>query len=653
MSITLHASDYTAAKASSLRWTVRTSGRSPGLKLSKSSGETVKLSASKLSQPAKSGGDFSVTVTLKDTDKTTDEITFSGTLYEAPVIRTTKLAKLKAGGGTDYMQKMELKAGSEPLVWTLSGDLPEGVEFTERTSGGKTYHVLTGDTQDIGKFPLTLTVTNTELNTSDTKSYILETVAVKPAIKTPKGFARKYTVKVSDDVAIDLSALTFTGTKPISVDIDEASKKAWLTYDAETGTITGRIPETPKSGKLNVKLQVNNPYTRNTKPVTLTLNVSVKSPPTSIYSSVPYYASYGKSYKATFKSYGSNAPVKWDFLLQDARGGYSRSIVKENGGKLYGLKFSDKGTITGKIDLTAVNEGLYIRFKAVAYNDFGQTQSDPFTIVFGGAPYLLNFASTKITLTNGTMERIYLSDYIDYLTYNGDYPVDTPDGTIYIPGTSFSVSGKLPPGLFLYSYYSSEMGEYFPVLQGTPDIGSAKKAKKYTVNVTAQNQFGKAKCKLTITVEPAPAVDTDTGTYRALQETDDDTALMSGETLPFSPETQDTYGITGGEITGESGITRIAGDEYMVAALLPPVSADESGMYDIDAVISDDVAVGLELVYFAFPEDGEKSEDDEIAEFYDDEGAEIETVPENRRVTVSAWFSAGRVYAPVIAVKIK
>ena len=81
------------------------------------------------------------------------------------------------------------------------------------------------------------------------------------------------------------------------------------------------------------------------------------------------------------------------------------------------------------------------------------------------------------------------------------------------------------------------------------------------------------------------------------------------------------------------------------------MSANASGMYSIEAVIGENIPVGAELFWFAFPKNAEPTEDDEIAEFYDDSGADTKTVPENHKVTVSAWLTEGVTYAPVIAVK--
>ena len=90
--------------------------------------------------------------------------------------------------------------------------------------------------------------------------------------------------------------------------------------------------------------------------------------------------------------------------------------------------------------------------------------------------------------------------------------------------------------------------------------------------------------------------------------------------------------------------------DYEVIAVLPEISVDESGLYEFDVKVSDDIEPGRELKYFAFP-DSEPSEDDEIVEFYDSDGEEIKTLPEDHELTVDAWFNKERIYEPVIAVK--
>ncbi len=115
--------------------------------------------------------------------------------------------------------------------------------------------------------------------------------------------------------------------------------------------------------------------------------------------------------------------------------------------------------------------------------------------------------------------------------------------------------------------------------------------------------------------------------------------------------------VTYGEARGESTLTEaerkaISDSGYIIAAILPEITADESGQYDLDAVSLDTAAPeGYELVWFAFPRNVESSDDDAIAEFYDEAGAEVFAVPEARKVVPSPWLEKEVIYAPVIAVK--
>ncbi|MBQ3396591.1 MAG: hypothetical protein IJG55_09780, partial [Synergistaceae bacterium] len=88
---------------------------------------------------------------------------------------------------------------------------------------------------------------------------------------------------------------------------------------------------------------------------------------------------------------------------------------------------------------------------------------------------------------------------------------------------------------------------------------------------------------------------------------------------------------------------------YVTAVELGEVSCDLPGMYDFNVELPDHIAEGSELVYTANSDS--PSEDDDIAEFYDDAGNEISVVPENRRITISIWLNPETIYNPVISVK--
>lgn len=96
----------------------------------------------------------------------------------------------------------------------------------------------------------------------------------------------------------------------------------------------------------------------------------------------------------------------------------------------------------------------------------------------------------------------------------------------------------------------------------------------------------------------------------------------------------------------------LADNGYTVVAVLPEATAEADGQYDFEVVdLNENAPEGAKLVWLAFPKDGSYSEDDEIADFYDEAGAPIENVPASLKVKVSAWLRAGVTYEPVIAVK--
>ena len=92
---------------------------------------------------------------------------------------------------------------------------------------------------------------------------------------------------------------------------------------------------------------------------------------------------------------------------------------------------------------------------------------------------------------------------------------------------------------------------------------------------------------------------------------------------------------------------------YTVVAVLPETEATSDGQQDIDAELFEDAPKGAVLVWMAFPQNAEASEDDKIADFYDGEGNPIKEVPEGRKLKVSPWLRRGVIYEPVICAEAK
>ncbi|MBR0150607.1 MAG: hypothetical protein IJP89_04520 [Synergistaceae bacterium] len=183
-------------------------------------------------------------------------------------------------------------------------------------------------------------------------------------------------------------------------------------------------------------------------------------------------------------------------------------------------------------------------------------------------------------------------------------------------------------------------------------------------SVTAQNVATKAIVSFPVTVTIKGITDTEALPEEKDALPEDKTANEATETETES-ETEEAESeeetaegtVSYGDARTEEWLTAderaaIAEAGYVIAAILPEVTADADGQYDLDAVtLAENAPEGESLVWFAFPRNAEKSDDDNIAEFYDEAGAEITAVPESRNVIASPWLREGVTYAPVIAVK--
>ena len=87
----------------------------------------------------------------------------------------------------------------------------------------------------------------------------------------------------------------------------------------------------------------------------------------------------------------------------------------------------------------------------------------------------------------------------------------------------------------------------------------------------------------------------------------------------------------------------------IIAAELPEVSVDVSGQYDFAVTLSESAPVSAKLFWVANSE--KPSDDDAIADFFDSDGQDINAVPANHEVIVSAWLNKNITYKPIIAVK--
>ena len=208
-----------------------------------------------------------------------------------------------------------------------------------------------------------------------------------------------------------------------------------------------------------------------------------------------------------------------------------------------------------------------------------------------------------------------------------------------------SVEGNLPTGLRFsngsFSGRPTEAGEYTFTVKAVNKIG--EDSKQFTIEVVDPNAPKVSENKSVPEKNSTPPAEDTKSSPESVPENKD---LESEESV--TTEHKMTFGE--GRASG-SQTAQIEDEGYIIAAVLPEVSVNVSGMYDISVELSSDVPVGAKLIWLALAEEGKSSEDDTIAEFYDDTGAETAEVPDNRKITVSAWFNEGVKYSPVIAVK--
>ncbi|MBQ3446019.1 MAG: putative Ig domain-containing protein, partial [Synergistaceae bacterium] len=137
--------------------------------------------------------------------------------------------------------------------------------------------------------------------------------------------------------------------------------------------------------------------------------------------------------------------------------------------------------------------------------------------------------------------------------------------------------------------------------------------------------------------------------------------VITDDTTPApanDPEEQEPEFVNGiayyerGELTTDM-MAEIANSGEIVAAVLPAVEVEESGMYEFTVSLDMAAPEGGLLVWHSFPDGENDDSDSDNAIFLDDSGETIERVPESYTVTVSAWLEPGVIYEPVIAVRIK
>ncbi len=497
--------------------------------------------------------------------------------------------------GKEYTPyQVELSSGTSPDTWSASG-LPKGLEIN--TSGE-----ITGTPEKAGSFKVKITGKNNGGKYSTGKIpmniYAVPEITTKSLKNATTGKA--YSVKMS------------AKGDPTSWDIRGLPEGLEQSLDKKGNVVIAGVPET--MGISTVVVSASNVAGEDTQ----TYSLTVKGVAPKIKASVPK-GTVGSAYTGTITVTGSK-PLSIDYEILTA------DQLK------HGIESLDELGLT-----------------------FSADSSTGIVTITGTPKYSVKGLPLQVTATN-PMKSITKKVSLKISGTKPSFTAPSTDSITAAAGSSISMdfvasgSGKMT--LYMKSasgFTFTQTGANTGHLSGTVPSG-----KNVKLTVTAKNADGKATKKLQIQVQSGNGSIADTGAlpedeYTA--DTEDDTPKLHEETAESKSEA-----VIFGEARDSGSLTQSERDVleregYVVAAVLPEVSVTKSGIYDLETEIYEDIPEGAVMLWLAFPEDSEGSEDDEIAEFCDEDGQEITGVPESHKVKVSVWLREGVTYRPIIAVK--
>ena len=553
-----------------------------------------------LSGTPKKAGKFTLTVKATNSGGS-GSLRLPLTVIQKPSISTTKIAK--ATTDKKYTVKLSAK-GSTPITWEISG-LPDTMTYEANSTG--TFATITGTPTEMGDYTLNVKATNSA--GSDEKTIALNVAGVAP--KLTATLARG-----AVGAAYDGAKIYAAGTKPVTItySISESDMAKFgissisdlgLTFTNDPASGTASLSGTPSVSVRSLPVTFSAVNAASSK-------AAVKKASFTIMGQKPVFTSPDETAVKITCAGGSS--IAMDFTVEGSKN-ITYSINRVNG---FTIEQTDgySATLTGTAPVKDANTSITV----TASNADGK-------------------ATRKINIKTMTPPEI-TTETIAKAMIRASYRVKfTASGSKTI---AWSITGEIPEGMSLSN----------GILGGIPT-----EAGEFTFTLKAENDVGSDEKEFTLTVEDPY---TDNGSLPEVKH-DESSQLEENEkpdeeTVTGTPENDTeatsepaiTFGHDRTEAPQASGLTR---NGYIIAAVLPEISVNVSGMYDIEAALYENVPEGAELCWFAYPEEAGKSEDDEIAEFYDEAGAEISTVPSSRKVVVSAWLNEGVKYYPVIAVK--
>ena len=583
---------FTASQGTEpITWTA--SGLPSGLTLS---------TAGLLSGTPKKAGNFKLTIKAKNSGGQ-DSVKLALTVFMMPEITTKKLSA--ATTDKTYSARITAK-GTAPISWDIQG-LPDTLTFTPIGTGASIQ--LKGTPTEAGTYSLKVKAWN--IAGTDSADF---TLTVKGVAATITASLAKGTV----NSAYNETRITAKGTKPINItcSISDADKAKHginsladigLTFTTDSATGTATLSGTPTKSVKNLPLTFTAENIASTKPASRKVSLTIAG-------QKPIFTSPADA--TTTLLCEQNAYIAVDFTVTGTEN-ITYSINKVNG-----FTITQTGTHTATLSGTAPAKDGKTTITVTAANADGkatrkvivQTMTKP--------------SITTTSLKAGTLNK----SYSDTLKASGTKKI------------TWSVTGTLPAGLSFNANNGALKGK--PTQEGS-----------YTLTFTATNDIGTDSKTLTLTVGNQAANNGSLETWTtspAGDEKHETAQTEQRETVIIDDEEYPVLRLEGEQL--RSLMFRLqdvvlAEEGCTIAAELGEITAEESGMHDFDVELTESADVGAKLYWFAYPVDAEDSDDDEIAEFFDEEGAEIDAVPESRKIIVSVWLREGVTYKPVIAVK--
>ena len=456
--------------------------------------------------------------------------------------------------------------------------------------------------------------------------------------------------------------LTASGATPITW-THKGSFPKGLTLNSD-----GLISGTPiKAGKSSFTVTAKNSYGKSSRK----FKINVLEP-VSITTASLKAGTITKSYSVSMKAKGTKT-ITWS-----AKGLPNGLSINEKG------KISGKPTVYGNftVKITAQNEAgsitksFPLEIKAIAPKLSGSlakpTLNQPYSSslkVTGSTPIIWSVEGilpdgltldSSTGIISGTPTSYAKSGYKLTITATNDAGKKSKKITLKVNGKAPKITAKLPKATAGENYsaelsatgsdtitFAADLPEYL-TLDGDTITGNIPEAtKNFKIKVYASNPVKTVSKTYTIKVSTKKVSSNKKATPEILK-TENSTGIMdNGIDIMENNTSTNTEVIADMQTNSENDSEY--NSRYVVAVELGEVSCDLPGMYDFNVELPDYIAEGSALVYAANSDS--PSEDDSIAEFYDDAGNEISAVPENRRITISIWLNPETTYNPVIAVK--